>query len=108
MKQVHPGTDCNEVRRDVEHIGNDERPDEQSNSGAPCPTEPRDNEFAEALSGRERGAVTDLLHARHQRKGDERHPKHPKAELRTRLRICGDARRVVIRSSGDQSRSERA
>jgi len=77
-------------------------------SDPPRPSESQDNEFAEAFSRSERGAVTYLLDGGHQGEGDQRHPKHSKAKLRARLRVGGDARRVVIRSPGDQSRPERA
>ena len=96
MKKVHPRTDSNKVCRDVERVGNDQRTDEQSDNDAPRAAESDDHEFAEPFAGRERSPIADLLHASHQRKGEERHPQHPKAKLRARLRIGGDARRVVV------------
>src|ERR1700739_4755287 len=48
----------------------------------------------------------DLLNRRHQREGKEHRPEHAVAELRTHLRIRRNSARIVVRSSGNQSRSQ--
>jgi hypothetical protein len=107
MQQVHPRADRDEVGRDVERVGDDERADEQPDDDAPRATESHDQELAEPLAGRERGPVADLLHAGHQGEGDERHPQHPEAELRAGLRVGGDARGIVVRGPGNETGAKR-
>jgi hypothetical protein len=108
MEEVHACTNSNKISRDVERIGNDEHPDEYADDTAPRAAESHDHELAEPFAGRERRPIADLLHGSHQGEGDERHPKHPKAKLGAGLRIRGDAGGIVVRSSRDQARPERA
>ena len=46
------------------------------------------------------------LDAHHQRQGQEHAPQHREAELRARLRIGGDAARIVVGGTGDEAGAE--
>jgi len=53
-------------------------------------------------------ARTDLLDRHHQRVAEEHGPTDGKAELRSRLRISGDATRIIVGGAGDETWAEDA
>lgn len=108
VQQVHAGTYRDEVSSDVQCVRDDERRYQHDNQHSPSTGEPARDQLPEALAGRKRGPVADLLHSAHEREADERNPEHPEPIFGSHLRVGCDARRVVIGRAGDQARSERS
>src|SRR5262249_45074917 len=60
----------------------------------------------DALPGDPADASTDLLDRCHQGEGEQHDPAHRQSELRSGLRVSGDAGWVVVGGAGDQSGSK--
>src|SRR4051812_40703600 len=60
----------------------------------------------EAVAGDAADARADHLDADHERRGEKHRPEQAVAVLRARLRVGGDAARVVVRRAGDEARAQ--
>lgn len=101
--ELRGGPHCRRVRADVDRVGDEQQGDQGQNQAF-------GHDFAEigrrALAGDPADAGADQLDRGHQRIGQRHGPKQPESELRAGLGIGGDPARIVVRSAGDQTRSE--
>src|SRR5262245_52364396 len=98
-KKSHGLSHSSEISADVDDVCHKKQADEQVDG---CRRVMFEDVPGEASAGGAADAGADLLHGRHERKGDDHGPAQRIAKLRARLRIGGDAARVVIGSTGNK------
>ena len=92
-----------DVRGDVQRVGYQQQQDDAFQHDR---RESRLDVGGQSLAGRPPDLRANDLDRRHQRVRERHRPEHVEAKLRPRLRVGGDAARVVIGYAGDKSRTE--
>ncbi len=106
VQEVHASTNRHQVGGDVEGVGHDKQGDQEADDDAPPLGESNSNQLSEVLATRQSRSVADLLDRRHEGKRQQGHPKHRESESRAGLGVGGNARRVVVGRTGDETGAE--
>ena len=105
VQELHAGADGDQVGGDVEAVGHDEGAQQDGEDHPAGSLEVPHGQLAETCSGRQGGAVTDLLDRGHQRQCQQGGPQERQAVLGACLGVGGDPGRVVVGRAGNQPRS---
>jgi hypothetical protein len=92
-----------QIRSDVDGVGNEQRARDNRDDRARKFVMKRAGQTA---TGHHSDSGAHELHCGHQRPGDQRRPKQRRAERRASARISGDAGRIVIGRTGDNTGPE--
>jgi len=96
VQQVHTLSNRDKISGNVKPVCDDQDRDQHPDHGPPDPAEVDRDQLAESLARRKSGTVAYLLNPHHQREGQECDPQHRKAEPSARLRVGGNAGRVIV------------
>ena len=90
MQQMDTRTNGQEIGGNIQAVREEQPAEQDSHRRTPKAPEPGSGERSQTLAGGQRGSITDLLHAGHEGKGDQRRPEQTEPELRAGLRISRD------------------
>ena len=92
-----------EVGAEIDGVGDEQQQDQDGHHAV---REHLHHVAGETAAGDAADARADRLHRNHQRPGQHHRPQKVEAGLGARLRIGGDAARIVVRRAGDHARTQ--